>query len=304
MTIKQKISVILQESGLTQEALARQLGVSFPTVNSWALGKSEPREAFQKRIDNLYRFVSGEATLSREELNRKWAHISARKKMLKNPLKRILERPDLKDEFLLQLTFHSNHIEGNTLTIEETASVLFDRFPLADKTLVEQLEVKNHQSALLALFSDLPRVTLDEEWLLKMHLKLMNGIREDAGNYRCHAVRIVGAFVPTANPLRVPSLMEALVPSFEEHPRLFFEHLAQVHAEFERIHPFSDGNGRVGRLLLCAMLLKAGFPPAVIREDKRRLYYAFLKKAQLEGDTSLLEDFIMDAVLQAYELFE
>lgn len=303
MTIKLQLEAIQVQLCVSQETLARELGVSFATLNSWMNGRSQPRFLAQQRIKQLYAKVTGEASVPRELLQEKLTQLEEKRRLEPKVLKSILARPDLADEFMLQLTYHSNRIEGNTLTMDETATVLFDDRPVAHKTFIEQLEVKNHQTALSYLWKH-PKDPLNEEWVLNMHGMLMNGIREDAGWYRSHAVRIVGSFVPTANPLKVPELMRKLAPAFEKTGKDFFHHLAVVHASFEKIHPFSDGNGRVGRLLLNAMLLRADFAPALIREDRRRLYYAYLKRAQLDEDYSPLQDFLMDAVMEGYGLLE
>jgi Fic family protein len=79
---------------------------------------------------------------------------------------------------------------------------------------------------------------------------------------------------------------------------------ADVHSRLEQIHPFSDGNGRIGRLLMGAMLLKNNMAPAVIRQERKRLYYAYLYKAQTEGDPSQLEDFLCDAVMDGFKILE
>lgn len=206
---------------------------------------------------------------------------------------------------MLSLTYHSNRIEGNTLTEDETADLLFGKNALPNKTFIEQLEVKNHQAALLFLWSHLQTDALNENWILKIHGILMNGIREDAGSYRNHGVRIVGSNVPTANYLKIPVLMREFVKKLHiKKGSNIFRRCALLHAEFEKIHPFSDGNGRVGRLLLQALLLKAGFAPVIIREEKKRIYYAYLRRAQLENDPSPLEDFLMDGVLESYDLMK
>jgi len=79
---------------------------------------------------------------------------------------------------------------------------------------------------------------------------------------------------------------------------------ADVHSKFEQIHPFSDGNGRIGRLLMNAMLLGANFPPAIIRQEQKRLYYTYLYKAQTKGDKSQLEDFLCEAILDGFRILE
>ncbi len=304
MFIKDQIRILLNQEGLSQEKLARELGVSFATLNSWVNGRSQPRAVAFQKIHERYLKITGQSTLSRSELDLKMKVLLSRQRDLPHPLRLILKRPDLLEQFVLSLTYNSNKIEGSTLTEDETATVLFDNRTLPDKTLVEQLEAKNHQTALNYMFRTLQESPVDEAWILKIHSILMNGIRDDAGLYRNHNVRIVGSFVPTANHLKVPDLMRDLIKKMGENHQNIFEYCSQIHAGFEKIHPFSDGNGRVGRIMLNAFLLKAKFPPALIQNDKKRLYYTYLQKAQLDEDFSLLEDFIMDAVLEAYPLLK
>ena len=305
MSIKERLTLIQKLSGQTQEKLAAELGVSFPTLNSWINGKSVPRKKAAERIDELFRRLTGGKVIPQVALEAKKQGLSTKREPYKDVLHTILNNKDILDQFLLSLTFNTNRIEGSTLTEPETAAILFENAALADKTIIEQMEVKNHQAALLFLFRYVREgVKLDEPFILKMHGILLNGIREDAGRYRNHGVRITGANVPTANHLKIPILMKALEKDTTAKAKDIVAHAAEIHSRFEKIHPFSDGNGRVGRLLLTAMLLKENFPPAVIRQEKRRFYILYLNKSQIENDFSLLEDFLADAVLEGFKILE
>ena len=305
MTTVQKLQMLQRISGLTQTELAQQLGVSFVSFNRWITGKAAPRRKAEQRIDALYRAFAGLTIIPEEALAAKKAIVMRKARTKRNVLRTILNHPDIRDQFVLVLTYTSNSIEGSTLTEAETAAVLFQNAALPDKTLTEQLEAKNHQTALLYVFFHLlKKKPLDEDFILRLHGMLMNGIHADAGSYRRHGVRIVGADVPTANYLKVPELVEKLTKKVRVRRTDAIEHVATVHAEFEKIHPFSDGNGRIGRLLMHAMLLRSNLPPAVIRPEKKRLYYACLNTAQKKGDTTLLQDFICDGVLEGWEIVE
>ena len=303
MDIPKKLQVIKQATSLTQTKLAERLGVSFVTFNSWWTGKSIPRPKIQKLIDELFLEVTGEKIIPLEQLMGKKQVLRKKSGEYKKVLVKILDNPDIRDTFLLKLTYNSNKIEGSTLTEPDTASILFDNVSLPNKTLTEQLEAKNHQTALNYLFEYLSKDgKLDEILILKLHSILMNGIRPDAGMYRNHAVRILGVNLPTANYIKIPDLIPDIIKEINKNTDDVIALSATVHSHFEQIHPFSDGNGRIGRILMCAMLLKANMPPAIIKQENKRLYYTYLYKAQTKDDGSLLEDFICDAVMYGFRI--
>ena len=305
MTVSEKLKIIQRLTGKPQEKLADDLGVSFPTLNSWINDRSNPHPKALERIDELYLRLTGQKTIPASALEAKNKVLGGRRKKYRDILETIVSAQDLYDEFLLSLTYNTNRIEGSTLTEDDTAAILFDNATLPDKSLTEHLEVKNHEAALKFLFRTLKEGNaITEEFGLKLHSILMNGIREDAGIYRRHAVRIAGSNVPTANYLKVPELMKSLFRQVGKKSQDVVHKATETHSHFEQIHPFSDGNGRVGRLLLCAMLLKENFPPAVIRQKSRRFYIAALRKSQLDNDLSLLEDFVCDALLNGFDILE
>ena len=305
MTPKEKLQLILKLSGLTQAQLAARLGVTFVALNRWINDKATPRQKTQAKIDEIYKEYSGEKQIPGTALAAKKAIVFKKRKDHRSVLKEIIDNPDIRDQFYLSLTYHSNRIEGSTLSEGETAAILFQNAALPNKSLTEQLEVKNHHAALEHLFQ---RVTekrlLDEALILKLHSILMNAIRPDAGRYRNHGVRIMGTYVPTANHLKVPALMKELARDISHKYDDVITHISDIHSRFEKIHPFADGNGRVGRLLMNAMSLKENLAPVVILQEKKRFYTAYLNKAQMKDDLSLLEDFVCDSILEGYRILE
>lgn len=306
MTIIEKLKLIQKYTNLSQTALSQKLGVSFVSINKWLNNKAIPRPKIQTKIDGLYLEVTGQKIIPDSVLESKKQSVDSLSKEHRNIIKEILDNKDIYDEFVLKLTYHSNGIEGSTLSERDTAAIIFDNVALPNKTLIEQLEAKNHQTAIEHLFSHLiGGGEINETLILKLHSILLNGIYSDAGLYRRHAVRIGGSNVPTANYLKINDLMaELFINIHGEKSGDIIKKVSFVHSKFEQIHPFPDGNGRIGRLLMTAMLLKQNIAPAVIHQENKQLYYTYLNKSQLKGDFSQLEDFICDAVADGFKVLK
>ncbi|MFA7365185.1 MAG: Fic family protein [Patescibacteria group bacterium] len=305
MKINEKLKLIKRISGLTQESLAKELEVSFVTLNSWINNRSIPHKKKQDKIDELYKKYSGEKIIPDSELVAKKNLLYKKGKVNKNIIKKIISREDLFNEFILQLTYNSNSIEGSTLTQDDTEAILFRNVNIKDKSLIEHLEAKNHQVVLKYLFKIINNnLKIDESLILRFHSILMNGVRDDAGRYRSHGVRIVGLNVPTANYLRVPDLMRDLFKDINKKNDDVITHVSRIHSKLEQIHPFSDGNGRIGRIVIVAMLLKENLAPAIISQKNKSFYYKYLQKSQIQNEFSLLEDFICDSIFEAYKIIE
>ncbi len=305
MNTKQKILFLLEITDFTQAKLANELGVTTATVNRWVNQGVVPHASVLQRIDRELTkragIVSGEFE---KPISYKERFIEEKKKEYKNPLLIITKMPDIQKQFELSLTYNTNRLEGSTLTEEDTAAILFEDAALSNKTLTEQLEAKNHQAAIRFLFDWLlEKKPISEELVLALHRILMNSIRPDAGNYRSHAVRIAGSFVPTANYLKVPERMKELMHSLAKKD-ISLAVLADSHAIFEQIHPFSDGNGRVGRLFMNALALKGGLAPVVISQKKRKVYLSALKKAQLENQFVEIQEVVASGVIAGYRILE
>ena len=305
MNTRQKLEIIQRMLGLTQTKLAEKFGVSFAAFNSWWNGKSIPRSKMQDSIDELFLEVTGQKTIPPDQLTAKKQAIKQKSREHRSVINKILDNPDIRDQFILKLTYHSNSIEGSTLTESDTAAILFDNAALPNKSLTEQLEAKNPQTAVSYLFNHIAKKERgDEALVLKLHSILMNGVRPDAGVYRSHGVRITGVNLPTANYMSVPKLIPEVMARINEKAKDIVALSAGVHGKFEQIHPFGDGNGRVGRLLMNAMLLSANFAPAIIRQEQKQLYYTYLYKAQTKDDQSQLEDFLCEAIMDGLKILE
>jgi Fic family protein len=303
MSLHDRLRLLQELSGLPQVELARKLGVSFVTFNRWINEKAIPRAAAAGRIERLLQEYLGTREVVTDPLLARKAALFSMAKRSPSILQTILQRSDLLDEFALRLTYTSNRIEGSTLTEAETAAVLFDDVAVPRKALADQLAAKNHQAAFLELLRLLQsREPIGEDLVLRLHGMLMNGLTDDAGRYRTHGVRIVGSDIPTANYLSVPRLMQELAEDIPAKEEDIIRHSAAIHARFEQIHPFSDGNGRIGRLLLHAMLLGHNLPPVVIRPEKKRQYYNALAHAQRGNGPELLEMILCTGMLEGFRV--
>ncbi len=305
MTIPETLKNLQKLSGLTQTELAQKIGVSFVAFNYWFNGKAEPHPKMRARIIALYQEYSGEIPVPAAELSEKKRTLKIKSETCGNILKKIVNDKNIYETIILSLTYHSNRMEGSTLSENETADIIFRNLTLPSHTMTEHLEAKNHQVALEYLFEYLAKGgRIDESLALKLHGILMNGVRSDAGLYRRHGVRIMGVYVPTANYLKVPQLMSEWFLEVNKPTNDIIAKVARTHASFEQIHPFADGNGRIGRLLALAMLLKHNYAPAIIRQENKRRYSLYLNQAQLKNSFSHLENFFCEAVAEGFEIVE
>jgi len=198
----------------------------------------------------------------------------------------------LREKLFLEWTYNSNAIEGNTLTINETKVVL-EGITVGGKTMQEHLEVINHQDAIFYVEDIVRKEEPLSEWQIKnLHRLVLKGIDDRyAGVYRDQQVFISGATHTPPAPLKIQEQMDALLNWYKEEAQELHPVLrgAMLHATFVGIHPFIDGDGRTARLLLNFELMKAGYPPIIIRVENRLAYYNALDKANASED---YEDFI------------
>ena len=194
--------------------------------------------------------------------------------------------------FLIEHTYNSNAIEGNTLTLQETATVL-EGITIGKKPLKDHLEAVGYKRA-FEFVEELAteQRPLDEAVIRSIHALILAHRREDAGMYRRVPVRIAGAATEPVQPYLIQPKMEELLWDMEHtYAELHVvETVALFHLRFESIHPFIDGNGRTGRLLMNLQLIRAGLPPINVKfTDRQRYYEAFEAYAQSESPLLMVQ---------------
>lgn len=211
---------------------------------------------------------------------------------------------NLHDDLVIRWTYHSNAIEGNTLTLQET-KVALEGITIGGKLLTEHFEAINHKDAILFI-EELAKKdeVLNEHTIKQIHALILKNIDDDnKGNYRDTNVFISGAVHKPVQSFEIASKMQEFIKEYEEkrktlHP---IELASFVHIAFVGIHPFIDGNGRTARLLMNLELIKAGFPPVVISVEDRLEYYKALDTAHTSLDNSLFLTLMQKVVEKSFE---
>ena len=233
-----------------------------------------------KPADGRYKVT--ESLLS--QIDRKKAELDSRRPLTAGEAER------LKEEFVVEYTYNSNAIEGNTLTLRETDLVLRG-LTINQKPLKDHMEAVGHKEA-FDFVSELVKenVPISESIIKQIHSLVLADKREDRGIYRRVPVRILGAQHEPVQPYLIEPKMEQLLHDFAESKEHIVTKLARFHIEFEGIHPFIDGNGRTGRLLVNLELMKEGYPPIDIKFADRVSYYNAFDEYYAKHNLSAMEN--------------
>jgi Fic family protein len=211
---------------------------------------------------------------------------------------------NLHEDLVVRWTYNSNAIEGNTLTLKET-KVALEGITVGGKTLREHFEATNHRDAIYFVEELLQKNEPLSAWQIKsIHQLILKNIDDkNAGVYRRSNVIISGAEHVPPDALHVESEMARFINWCQNqasalHP---VERAARVHADFVKIHPFVDGNGRTSRLLMNLELMKDGFPPAILPVEKRLEYYETLDNAHTKNDYEPFLSLMSEIVESAFK---
>lgn len=222
----------------------------------------------------------------------------------KRPLeKSIIQKieKDLKTNFI----YNTNGIEGNTLSLKETSVILEYGVTVKGKPLKEHLEVKGQEYALDFLSEEVKeKTTLSIKLIKDFHsiiLRMTNP--EIAGLFKKFQNTISASKTQTSSPFRTEDDLVNLIKNYNESKENIIGKIAKFHADFEKIHPFVDGNGRTGRLIMNLELMKAGYPICIVSKEDRLEYYDSLELAQTKKDYSKIISFVENNLEKTFEIY-
>ncbi|MDD6672450.1 MAG: Fic family protein [Eubacteriales bacterium] len=254
-------------------------------------------ENAQKPADG--RRKASRQAISFERIEELKAELDARRPLTQGELER------LNEEFMIEFTYNSNAIEGNTLTLQETAMVL-EGITIDQKPLKDHLEAVGHKDAFLYVQDIVSKkIPLTEFVIKNIHSLVLMNKPEDKGVYRRVPVRIMGAFTEPVQPYMIePKITELLAENEKRKATMnIIERVARFHLEFESIHPFIDGNGRTGRLLMNFEIMQNGYPPINVKFSDRKRYYDAFDSFSRNQDATPMTNLITEYVTERLEQY-
>lgn len=197
--------------------------------------------------------------------------------------------------------YNSNAIENSTLTLKETEKILLEQDLSRDVTLREVFEAKNLARVIEYTRTKSKEEDISKELILLLHQMLIGGINDSiAGRFRKYGEYVrVGTHIAPA-PEHIEQMIEAILIDYSsDHSLYFTDKIAKFHLDFEKIHPFCDGNGRIGRVLMNYQLLRLGFPRLIIRDKEKDQYYDAFKDYQQNKNPKLMEKVVNLALIES-----
>lgn len=197
--------------------------------------------------------------------------------------------------------YNSNAIENSTLTLQETEKILLDIAVSRDISVREMFEAKNLARVVNYIRTKSHEKEADKETILLLHQMLIGGIKDEiAGRFRSKGEYVrVGVYIAPA-PEHVELMIAAILSEYEsDHNSYFLDKIAKFHLDFENVHPFCDGNGRIGRILTGYQLLRIGFPLIIIRDKEKEKYYESFADYREKQNTKTMEKILSLALTES-----
>ncbi len=226
-----------------------------------------------------------------ENLKKEYDHL----KIGKDSLLKIIDEAEIPES-----VYNSNAIENSTLTLKETEKILLEMEVSKNVSLREVFEAKN-LARVMEYIRDKTAQDLSQETILLLHQMLIGNIDESiAGRLRKKGEYVrVGSFIAPAPEHIGRMLEEALIEYSSDQTTYFVDKISKFHLQFETIHPFNDGNGRIGRVIINYQLYRLGFPGIIIRDKEKQIYYSSFMQYRDDKVTKVMERIISLALLEA-----
>lgn len=213
----------------------------------------------------------------------------------KDALLKLIDEAELPES-----VYNSNAIENSTLTLKETEKILLEMEVSKDVSLREVFEAKN-LARVMEYIGIKAEEEMSKELILLLHKMLLGNIDDKiAGVFRKKGEYVrIGTYI-ASTPEHIERLLEEALIEYSSDQLLYFaDKIAKFHLDFELIHPFNDGNGRLGRLLINYQLKKLGFPPIIIRDKEKSKYYLAFKEYQDEKKLKVMEKILALAIMES-----
>lgn len=197
--------------------------------------------------------------------------------------------------------YNSNAIENSTLTLKETEKILLEMELSRDVSLREVFEAKNLARVIEYTREKVKNSNINKELILLLHKMLIDNIDDKiAGRFRAIGEYVrVGTHIAPA-PEHVETMIDVILSEYTNNLKDYFiERIAKFHLDFETIHPFCDGNGRIGRVLMNYQLLKFGFPLIIIRDKEKQEYYQAFSDYRDKKNTKTMEKIVVLAIMES-----
>ena len=285
----QKLELLVKKAGFNRTEISRLTETTYRTVVRWMDEGIKPHPSASRRIDELFKNHIDLSFL-----------VEKLKKKLRDPIRILKDKKALRERFFLEITYHSNAIEGSRMTFRETERAIMGQ-KIRGKEPFEIFEAVNHKNALLELMSQIRYgFRMTEAYVLKLHSIVMYNFNDKLpGRYRTGFVNLTNTEKALPSAQEVPVRMKQFLKHANRYGAQPISKIARDHYEFESIHPFFDGNGRVGRLIMITQLLSRGYPPAMIRIEDQHDYYFALGRGDM-GDFKNLIQMVCDSVIRGY----
>ena len=301
----EKIKIYRENKNMTQNEIAEILGVKPATVSKYESGTLEPNIESLKKLTEIFN-VSIDELIKEDDFDISRINILEVLREQKN----MKLKGNLYHNTQITFAYNTNHIEGSTLTedqtryIFETNTILFEGNTIAK--VDDILETANHFK-LVDYMLDVADKKLTEKMIKKFHKILKEGTSDsrvewfNVGEYKQRA-NTIGSGVKTTSPNNVEKEMSKLMDWYNSLNQITIKEIVEFHYKFESIHPFQDGNGRIGRIIIFKECLKNNIVPFIIQDADKLFYYRGLR--EYKSEKGYLTDTCLNAQDQYIKMIE